>query len=295
MQASYDYYRVFCVVARCGSFTAAARALFSNQPNVTRTIRNLESALGCALFVRTSRGVRLTPEGERLYAHVSAAMAQIEAGEEELSLGMAAERGAISIGVTEVALRCFLLPVLKQFRARYPGVRIRITSRNTAQAIDDLKNGLTDFALVTTPTVHSDSLLERTVRTIREVPVCGDAYPELHGSRVPLALLQRYPFISLGADSKTHERYAAFFARHGLTFAPAIEAAGTDQILPLVRADLGIGFVPEDMVRGESGVRIIDLRERIPERSICLVKRRFPALRAAARELESFMLSAERD
>ena len=292
MQISYDYYRVFCMVARYGSFTAAARALFSNQPNVTRTIQNLESTLGCTLFVRTNRGVRLTPEGERLYAHVSAAVAQIEAGEEELSLGKTAERGTISIGVTEVALRCFLLPVLKAYRAQYPGVHIRMTSRATAQAISDLKDGLTDFALVTTPTVRSDSLIEQTVRTIREVPLCSDAYPELLGGKVPLDRLRQYPIISLGADSKTHERYADFFARHGLTFAPAIEAAGTDQILPLVQADLGVGFLPEDMVRDTDSVRVIDLREKIPVRSICLIKRRSQALRAAASELERFMLAA---
>lgn len=292
MQISYEYYRIFCVVARTGSFTAAAQALFGNQPNVTRAIHNLESALGCVLFLRTNRGVRLTPEGERLYAHLSAAMAQIEAGEEELLQGRSDKGETITLGVTEVALRCFLLPVLKQYRAKYPQVHIRIMSRTTAQAVEDLQAGLTDFALVTTPTVHSDDLHERVLRSVREVPVCSSVYRELCRGPVALAQLQRCPIISLGAETKTFERYAAFFAQNGLSFSPAIEAAGTDQIIPLVRADLGVGFVPEDMVPEGQGIRVIDLLERPPERSVCLIKRRSSLPRAAAGELERFMLRA---
>lgn len=65
MIVSYDAYRVFYTVARFGSFTKAASVLLASQPNLTRTIRNLESALGCTLFVRSNRGVSLTPEGAK--------------------------------------------------------------------------------------------------------------------------------------------------------------------------------------------------------------------------------------
>lgn len=55
MNITYDYYRVFYYVARCGSFTRAAQALLSNQPNVSKAIQNLENQLGCALFARSHR------------------------------------------------------------------------------------------------------------------------------------------------------------------------------------------------------------------------------------------------
>ena len=63
MNISYDYYRVFYFAAIHGSFTRAAAALMTNQPNVTRIISNLEGELGCPLFTRSKRGVALTPEG----------------------------------------------------------------------------------------------------------------------------------------------------------------------------------------------------------------------------------------
>ena len=64
MHINLDSYRVFYYVAQYRSFTKAAEMLYSNQPNVTRTIKNLEQTLGCTLLNRTSRSVQLTPEGE---------------------------------------------------------------------------------------------------------------------------------------------------------------------------------------------------------------------------------------
>ena len=73
MNISYDSYRVFYYAAKYKSFSQAAAALYSNQPNVTRTIHRLEAELCCSLFSRSPQGVKLTPEGEKLYAHIAAA------------------------------------------------------------------------------------------------------------------------------------------------------------------------------------------------------------------------------
>ena len=50
MYISYDYYRVFYYVAKYGNITQAAKLILNSQPNLTRTIKNLEAELGCALF-----------------------------------------------------------------------------------------------------------------------------------------------------------------------------------------------------------------------------------------------------
>lgn len=64
--STYDYYRIFYHVAQQHSFTKAAEVLHNNQPNITRCMNNLETELGCHLFVRSNRGVSLTPEGQKL-------------------------------------------------------------------------------------------------------------------------------------------------------------------------------------------------------------------------------------
>ena len=84
MEVTYDYYRIFYYAAKYKSFSQAATILMSNQPNVTRAIHNLESQLGCRLFIRSNRGAELTPEGERLYSHVAIAYDHLHAAELEL-------------------------------------------------------------------------------------------------------------------------------------------------------------------------------------------------------------------
>ena len=119
MYISFEYYRIFYYVAKYGSISQAAEALMNNQPNISRTIKNLESELNCTLFVRSRKGVELTPEGEKLYSHVAAAVEQIQYGEEELCLERTLAKGVVTIGASEIALRCYLLPVLKNFRQKY--------------------------------------------------------------------------------------------------------------------------------------------------------------------------------
>ena len=77
MNINYDYYRIFYYVAKYESVSRAAKFLYSNQPNVTRTIKNLETQLGCTLFSRSSRGMKLTPEGKKLYSHIKIAFEHI--------------------------------------------------------------------------------------------------------------------------------------------------------------------------------------------------------------------------
>ena len=292
MYINYEYYRVFFYVAKYRNFTRASEALLSNQPNITRTVKKLENELGCTLFVRSNRGVTLTPEGERLYVHIQAAVEQIQAGEEAVALEKGLESGTVSIGVSEVALRSFLLPVLKKYRQQYPRVKLKIFNHSTPQAIAMLKSGRADFALVTTPTGELKAMKAKAVKEICETAVCGLAYRRLSEKRVSLKKLAEAPLISLGKLTKTYEFYAEWFLEHGLEFKPDIEVATADQILPMVKNNLGIGFVPREFLEGEEGRTILpsELNEQIPRRSICLVKRTDQVLSIAAKELERMIL-----
>ena len=64
MYVDWEYYKIFYYVAKYQNFTKAARVLGNNQPNITHSMNRLESQLNCVLFIRSNRGVTLTPEGE---------------------------------------------------------------------------------------------------------------------------------------------------------------------------------------------------------------------------------------
>ncbi len=290
MYISYDYYRIFYYVAKYGNITQAAKILLNNQPNLTRAIKTLEGELGCPLFIRNNRGMKLTPEGARLYEHIMVAFQSIEAGEAEIIESRNLEKGSVFVAASEVALHCVLLSVLKQYRTLYPGIKLKISNHSTPQAIDAIKNGIADIAVVTTPTLPSAMTEEITVRKFHEVAVCSSAFSELLENKVSFAELLSYPMISLGTQTKSFELYSEFFAEEGLHYQPETEAATADQILPMVKADLGIGFVPKEFLAGAEGVSIIETEKPLPEREIRIVKRHEQTLGIAAKELERLIL-----
>lgn len=292
MEVSYDYYRIFYYAAKCGNLSQAARLLVNNQPNLTRSIKNLEAALGCPLFSRTNRGMKMTPEGERLYRHVKIAVEQLEAGEAELMQSRSLQAGTVFLATSEGALRCLLIPVLAAFRARYPGVRLRISNYSTPQAIAALRETTADFAVVTTPVPYAASFQQTDIRTIHEVAVCAPVFQELLNHKVTLEELRAYPLITLGADTQSHALYSGFFTANGLPFQPDIEAFTADQILPMVEAGLGVGIVPRAFIRPSDDVRVIDLVTPLPPRRVCLVKRKDQPLSVAAGELEKMIIDS---
>ena len=294
MSVNYDYYRIFYYVAKYGSFTRAASILMNSQPNITRTIAALEKELDCRLFLRTNRGVTLTPEGEKLFAHVEIAHEQLQAGESELASGKNLQTGSISIGVSETALQIVLLSVLRRFRSRYPGVRFRITNHSTAQAIESLKSGLVELALVSSPTGVTKPLKESPLTEFRDMLIAGPHFRSLTDKPLNLSDLSHYPLICLGPHTKTYHLLSDFFSDHGQTLHPDIIAATTEQILPMVKNDLGLGFLPEKLAaeaieKGE--VFPLNLREKLPLRHICLIRDKSRPISIAAQELEKMCLA----
>ncbi len=283
MNISYDHYRIFYYVAKYKSFTRAAEIMYSNQPNLTRAIKNLEKQLDCTLFERTNKGVVLTEEGAELYEHISAALKHIRAGEESISMKNSLQNGVLSLGATEIALRCYLLPILSRYHKLYPGIRIKIVNVSTPQAIRMIDNRLIDLAVVTTPIEPNDKISITPLCDLTEVPVCSTDFDAAEG--ITFKELAEYPVISLGKGSSTYDMYFKLFTEAGLDFSPDIEAATADQILPLVKHGLGVGFVPEQFLDTETGVKRISLSQPFPKREITLVKKKRNSLALPAKEL----------
>lgn len=293
MEITYDYYRIFYYVAKHQSFTQAANVLNSNQPNLTKYINNLENQLSCKLFVRTNRGVTLTPEGEKLYAHVAVAYEQLKAAELELANDKNLESGAVTIGVSNTALHGILLPVLNHFHGKYPGIRLRLSNQTTPQALQALKSGTVDFSLVTTPLNLKKPFVETALRNFQEILIGSPLYKFLAEKPLSLAEITKYPLICLGKNTTTREFYNTFYSMHGLVLTPDTETATTDQLLPLVKNNLGLAFIPEafaiDAIKSKEIIPI-PLLQKIPARTICIVEDHSRPLNISANKLKQMIL-----
>lgn len=287
---NFEYYKIFYYVAKYQNFTKAAHALGNRQPNITRAMNCLEQQLHCSLFVRTNRGVQLTPEGEKLYIRVSAAMRQLFEAEEELADSTGLAHGSVSIGASETALNIFLLEKLKTFHMDYPGIRLKLYNYSTPQAIESVKSGKVDFAVVTTPAEAELPLHQIPLQSFQEILVCGKSFGELKNGTFSLMDLKDYPLICLGRETMTFQFYHQVFLAHGLELDPDTEAATTDQILPLVKCELGLAFLPEAMAEDavkQGEIIKISLKEQIPRRSVCLVYDARHPMSAAAGKLKA--------
>lgn len=295
MNIPYDYYKTFYYVAMYRSFTKAAEIMLANQPNVTRTVKNLEGLLGCRLFVRTNRSVSLTPEGEKLLAHVRIAVQQLSEGENEIESERSLNSGTVKIGAADTTLHGILLPVLNGFRKKYPNVKIQLTNKSTQKNLKAVKNNIVDFAFVTTPTGSLDGLIAYRLQNYSEIAIGGSEFAHLRDRVLSLEEISKLPLISLGRESKTYDFHSHFFMKNGLTYVADTEADSIDQLVPLVKSNLGIAFVPEFIARdaiADGSVFEITMNEKIPERCMCMVQRNDDSLSIAAKRFREIVTGA---
>ncbi|NME82522.1 LysR family transcriptional regulator [Clostridium sp. SM-530-WT-3G] len=276
MQVSFDSYKVFYITAKNKSITQAAKELYVTQPTVTHCIQKLEEELGCALFIRGKKGVKLTPEGKILYKRISIACEEIWKAENDMKALKEFKKGEILLGASETTLHYFLLPHLKKYKKKYPNIRMKIHNSTTQKMLDSIRNDELDCGILVFPEEYDDNegVEIMTLATFQDIAIVGNEYKELAESNISLKDLVSYPIISLQDTTMTNWTFREIFKQYNLDLNPDIELATTDLIVPTVSNDLGIGFVPEyfaDEALKRKEVFKLNLIEKIPRRKICLV------------------------
>lgn len=298
MNINYEYYRVFYYAAKYKSFTKAANVLFQNQPNITRIINKLEDAFGCKLFLRTHKGVRLTPEGEHLFSHVEIAHHQLQKAETEIMNQSNLEFGNITIAANETAIEVLLLEKLRAFRKIYPNIRINIMEESTPQGLDSLDRGVVDFVVATSPANIAKNMTMTELAVVDNILVGGPAFKDLSKKKQHLIDIVHYPLVMLERNTMSYAFFNQFFLNHGISLRVDTETTTINQVLPMVKYDLGLGFLPEPFARpalAKGELFKIDLYEEIPRRSIILVQDTRKPESMAAHALIKDLLSANNE
>ncbi|HJC57515.1 MAG TPA: LysR family transcriptional regulator [Candidatus Eisenbergiella intestinipullorum] len=273
MVQNLEYYKVFCHVARCGSLTLAAKELSISQPAVSQSVRLLETAVGAKLFARSARGVKLTREGELLYAYVEKGYEQIELGERKLKQMMDLELGEIHIGASDMTLRFFLLPYLERFHELCPGIRIVVSNAPTPETLASLRNGKIDFGVVSTP-FDAQGLECEPVREAEDIFVAGRRFIQYKNRMLDLKELERLPLILLEKNTSTRSCMDRFLAENRVEVAPEFELATSDMIVQFALRSLGVGNVVRDFAEKElEEGTLFELRfnKMLPKRRFCVV------------------------
>lgn len=274
MDISYDWYRIFCCVADCKNITMAAEKLFISQPAVSQSIRQLEESIGCLLFIRSPKGVRLTLEGELLYSFVSKGVKSFTIGEHKLKSMIGLDLGEIRIGASDMTLEFCLLPYLEFFHKKYPNIVIKITNNPTPQTMQLLKEGEIDFAVVTEP-IPIDSKFEVIpIREIEDIFICGNNY-EVNDD-IFINDLPSNQLILLEKSTSTRKYIDLELEKRNYIASPKFELATSSLLVRFAERNLGISCVVADFALNaiENGdVRKIKLKDPFKRRNMCIVRK----------------------
>ena len=246
---SFDWnqVRAFLVTVEEGSFSAAARALGTTQPTISRQIDGLEATLGVTLFERGRRSMKPTSAGMELVEHVrvmgeAANRVSLAASGQSLAI-----EGLVTITATGLVASHHLPSILGRLRDMAPDIEVEIIASNEVR---DLRKREADIAIRHGRPEHPD-LIAKLIGDIPAYMFASSPYLERMGNPETVQDLSDHDFIGFDQTDivLTHMR------EMGITLSAdnlKLRSASGTVILELVRQGLGISMLPDDIARGIS-------------------------------------------
>lgn len=290
MDINYELYKVFYYVASTLSFSEASKQLFISQSAVSQSIKTLERKLDQTLFIRSTKRVQLTTEGEILLRHIEPAMNLIKRGEAQL-LESSTTGGQIRIGASDTICRYFLVPYIERFHKAFPGAHIKVLNATSIQSVELLNSGQVDFIVVNSPNAYLGSAASvKRIKIFQDVFLASQEFADLKGRKLSFAELLEHPILMLDRKSTTSEFLHRLFQQHQLDLVPEIELSSNDLLIDLAKIGLGIAFLPDYCIPlEEKDLFIVETKESLPYRELVAVhNEHMPLSKAAAAFLNYF-------
>ena len=270
-----ELYRVFYVVAKCGSLTKAAEELYISQPAVSQAIKQLETQLGGKLFNRTHKGMELTETGgKQIFDTVEKALKLFEEAESKYVELKDTATGIVRICASDTVSTHFLLPYIKEYHQKYPNVNLVLQNCTSSETIELLKAGKGDIGFVNLPIDDTEINLSNTVMQLHDTFVCSEKFKELTNGVVDLKRLQDYPLLMLELSTATRQAIVSFAHSQGVHLHPEIELASLELMCMLAKNGIGIACIPREFVlhelNEEKSLIEINTNPTLPTRAIGL-------------------------
>ena len=268
MDINYELYKVFYHVAKNLSFSEAAEALFISQSAVSQSIKTLERRLNQTLFIRSTKRVALTKEGELLLKHVEPAINLISRGENQLCADP--KTGVqLRIGASDTICRYYLVPYLNNFHKQYPNIHLKVTNGTSFQCAKLLERNEVDVIVTNSPNAALNNMMQIIpVKKFSDIFIANkEAFP-LTDRPITLQELQQYPILMLEKRATTSMFLHNLFLEHSLDLVPAIELSSNDLLIDLAKIGLGIAFIPDFCVKELENLTVINTTQEIPSRML---------------------------
>lgn len=239
--------RYLAAVAQSGlNITAAAQKLHTSQPGVSKQIKLLEDELGFQIFTREGRNLtRITPAGQQVIDRAVKILQETQAIRDLATELRDEGRGSLSIGTTHTQARYVLPEVIRDFRARYPQVRLNLHQGTTEQIAEMVAQDRIDCAIATGSEHLFEDMTVLPCYRWHRVIVVPREHPLASVPRPTLKQLAAYPLVTYTFSFAGPSSLPQAFAKAGLTPDVAITARDADVIKAYVRLGLGVGIVAQ--------------------------------------------------
>jgi len=291
MDINYELYKVFYHVALSLSFSVASKQLFISQSAVSQSVKVLEKKLGYPLFIRSTKKVQLTPEGEILLRHIEPAMNLIKRGETQIMETNSLGGGQLRIGASDTICRYFLVPYLNRFHKEYPNIHIKVTNQTSIKCVDLLESGQVDLIVINFPNSKLSNVNHvKTIKNFKDIFIADRKHFDLEDKKLTLRQLLDYPILMLDRKSTTSEFLHNIFQQHQLDLVPEIELSSNDLLIDLAGIGLGIAFIPDYCLPHKSNHLFeISIEQELPERQLVVVhNEHLPVTRATKEFIKYF-------
>ncbi len=277
--------RAFCQVARLGSISRAAEALFLSQPAVTLQVQALEREMGVRLFDRGGRRLTLTREGEMLYEMARPlveGLDGLESAFREKLAGLDAGELHVAAGASTIL---YLLPkIVAAFRAAHPEIRLSLHNVTGAGGLELLRSDKVDLAFGSMLDVPAD-IDYAPVHEFEPLLIMPPDHPLAEKRQIELADLSPYELILPPQRLTTWRLVDLVFQRARVPYTVALEVGGWEVIKQYVAMGQGISIVTAFCITDADRQRLAtrSLARFFPARSYGVVKRRGKFLSPQAR------------
>ena len=253
--------KIFLTVAESGTLSAASKKLFISQPAITNSIKKLETYLNGSLFVRTSRGVKITPEGQQFYNYCKKSLDNLEEGFLVFAEFADLKAGEIRLGSSSTIIRNMLIPFLASFSEKYPNVKIAITDGLSTDLTKYLLKGDIDLAIMSMP-IDNDKLFDTIkINSTTDCFIAGEKYANLKGVTLNKNELKNYPLILQKKPSNNRDYFEDMCHKNELYLTAKLETSSFWLINDFVASGMGIGYTIKDFIdRDLSSGRVFELK-----------------------------------
>lgn len=251
MEDNLSLYHIFNSVAEAGNISRAAKQLFISQPAVSKAIQNLEDNLKTVLFIRSSRGVKLTEEGKLLYEYTRNAFDTIHRAEDSIKRIHELGIGHLRIGASTTLCKYLLLPYLDGFVRENPHIKITIENRSSSHTLKQLENSSLDIGLVAKPE-NAEAFHFISLGEIEDIFVATKSYLNNLKLRENSSDIFSTANIMLLDEENISRKYIDdYFKAHDIELKHILEISSMDLLIEFAKTSLGIACVIKAFVQSE--------------------------------------------